>query len=70
MSTQSTTTQTVRWFAGAAHAAALCGTDGAIRLVREDVGRHNAIDKLVGAVERKGYTMVPMWPSTERKRAA
>lgn len=39
---------------GAAHAAALCGADGAIRLVREDVGRHNAFDKLNGALLRGG----------------
>jgi len=39
---------------GAAHAAALCAVDGTIRLVREDVGRHNAFDKLVGAMARQG----------------
>lgn len=38
---------------GAAHAAALCSADGEIRLVREDVGRHNAFDKLVGAMARQ-----------------
>jgi FdhD protein len=38
---------------GAAHAAALCSADGEIRLVREDVGRHNAFDKLVGAMVRQ-----------------
>lgn len=38
---------------GAAHAAAWCAMDGAIRLVREDVGRHNALDKLVGAMRRQ-----------------
>lgn len=36
----------------AVHGAALCGADGAIRLVREDVGRHNAFDKLIGAMTR------------------
>lgn len=37
----------------AAHAAALCAADGTIRLVREDIGRHNALDKLLGAAARQ-----------------
>ncbi len=37
---------------GAVHGAALCASDGEILLVREDVGRHNALDKLLGAVAK------------------
>ncbi|MBK8159865.1 MAG: formate dehydrogenase accessory sulfurtransferase FdhD [Rhodospirillaceae bacterium] len=46
--------QTYNAQAYALHAAAFCDRDGKLLLVREDVGRHNALDKLIGAVMGSG----------------
>jgi FdhD protein len=39
---------------GAVHAAAAFTREGQVTLVREDVGRHNAVDKVVGAMRLAG----------------
>jgi len=38
---------------GGLHGAAWCAVDGELLLAREDIGRHNALDKLVGGLARR-----------------
>jgi FdhD protein len=45
--------QTMQKKTGAMHASAWVSQTGEIQIVREDVGRHNALDKLIGAIKRK-----------------
>jgi FdhD protein len=50
------TSQAVFNQTGGLHAATVFGSDGEILVVREDVGRHNATDKAVGALLNAGRT--------------
>lgn len=63
--------QPINAITGATHAAAWCSLSGKIEMVREDVGRHNALDKLIGAMSsmvidrQQGFILVTSRASYE-----
>ena len=52
--------QPLQQLCGAAHGAAWCNSAGDIQLVKEDVGRHNALDKLIGALYQPFHRVEPV----------
>jgi FdhD protein len=67
--------QPLNQLTGATHAAAWCTIDGELRAVFEDVGRHNALDKLIGALAtennfRNGFALITSRASVEMVQKA
>lgn len=54
--TDMTAHQPLQSVTGATHGAAWCNLAGEILELREDVGRHNALDKLIGRLARVGFS--------------
>jgi FdhD protein len=70
------TRQPLNALTGSIHAAAWCLPQQGVQLVREDVGRHNALDKVIGALVRgnldaaSGYLLISSRASFEMVQKA
>ncbi|MGJ8679163.1 formate dehydrogenase accessory sulfurtransferase FdhD [Paraglaciecola sp.] len=49
--------QPLQALTGACHGAAWCDLNGNIQLAKEDVGRHNALDKLIGVLHKNNTNL-------------
>lgn len=62
--------QTLQPTTGATHAAAWFNQKGELKLLREDIGRHNALDKVIGAAMRQPNLKRPDGPILVTSRAS